>query len=174
MGKTRFIPLLIIVALSSYMWSAAQVDWEDDVYYVPSKTIDQQRRSEQRWGSEDYQYDEQDPIDAYNRRGADYSGKRGSNYSSQLGKKGLGKYSRRIMRFHDPATIYVYDSDNIEIYQNEDGSYGIYSYPDRYDYVADRYNPLGISINLWSPRMVLLLGLLLRLHVVLPMVPLVY
>ena len=152
MRLTRSISLLVIVALSSYIWSAAQVDWDDDVYYVPSKTSQQDSRSNNLWGDDEYQYDNQDPLDAYNRRGEEYQGARGQSYSSsQQPKKGVGKYSRRISRFHNPATIYIYDSDNVDVYYNEDGTYGIYNYPDRYDYVADRYNPVGISINLWSP-----------------------
>ena len=142
----------MIVALSSYIWSAAQVDWDDDVYYVPSKTSQQDSRSNNPWGDDEYQYNNQDPLDAYNRRGEEYQGTRGQSYSSsQQPKKGVGKYSRRIMRFHNPATVYIYDSDNVDVYYDEDGTYGIYTYPDRYDYVADRYNPVGISINLWSP-----------------------
>lgn len=152
MRLTRSISLLVIVALSSYIWSAAQVDWDDDVYYVPSKTSQQDSRSNDPWGDDEYQYDNQDPLDAYNRRGEEYQGTRGQSYSSsQQPKKGVGKYSRRIMRFHNPATVYIYDSNNVDVYYNEDGTYGIYNYPDRYDYVADRYNPVGISINLWSP-----------------------
>ena len=152
MRLTRSISLLVIVALSSYIWSAAQVDWDDDVYYVPSKTSQQDSRSNDPWGDDEYQYDNQDPLDAYNRRGEEYQGTRGQSYSSsQQPKKGVGKYSRRIMRFHNPATVYIYDSNNVDVYYDEDGTYGIYNYPDRYDYVADRYNPVGISINLWSP-----------------------
>lgn len=152
MRITRSIFLLVIVALSSYIWSAAQVDWDDDVYYVPSSTPQQQTRSNDPWSDDEYQYDGQDPLDAYNRRGEEYQGERGRSYSSsQQPKKGVGKYSRRIMRFHNPATVYIYDSDNVDVYYDEDGTYGIYNYPDRYDYVADRYNPVGISINLWSP-----------------------
>ena len=152
MRLTRSISLLVIVALSSYIWSAAQVDWDDDVYYVPSKTSQQDSRSNNPWGDDEYQYNNQDPLDAYNRRGEEYQGTRGQSYSSsQQPKKGVGKYSRRISRFHNPATVYIYDSDNVDVYYDEDGTYGIYNYPDRYDYVADRYNPVGISINLWSP-----------------------
>ena len=152
MRLTRSISLLVIVALSSYIWSAAQVDWDDDVYYVPSKASQQDNRSNDLWGDAENQYDNQDPLDAYNHRGEEYQGTRGQSYSSsQQPKKGVGKYSRRIMRFHNPATVYIYDSDNVDVYYDEDGTYGIYNYPDRYDYVADRYNPVGISINLWSP-----------------------
>ena len=151
MRLTRSISLLVIVALSSYIWSAAQVDWDDDVYYVPPKASQQDNRSNDLWGDAGNQYDNQDPLDAYNHRGEEYQGERGRSYSSSQTKKGVGKYSRRIMRFHNPATVYIYDSDNVDVYYDEDGTYGIYNYPDRYDYVADRYNPVGISINLWSP-----------------------
>ena len=151
MRLTRSISLLLIVALSSFIWSAAQVDWDDDVYYVPSQAAQQNSRSNDLWGDEKIQYDNQDELDAYNHRGKEYTGERGRSYSSSQKQKGVGKYSRRIMRFHNPATVNIYDSDNVDVYYNEDGTYGIYNYPDRYDYVADRYNPLGISINLWSP-----------------------
>ncbi len=151
MRLTRSISLLVIVALSSFMWSAAQVDWDDDVYYVPSQAAQQDSRSNNLWGDDKEQYDGQDELDAYNHRGKEYTGERGRSYSSSQQQKGVGKYSRRIMRFHNPATVYIYDSDNVDVYYNEDGTYGIYNYPDRYDYVADRYNPVGISINLWSP-----------------------
>ena len=151
MRLTRSISLLVIVALSSFMWSAAQVDWDDDVYYVPSQAAQQDSRSNNLWGDDKEQYDGQDELDAYNHRGKEYTGERGRSYSSSQKQKGVGKYSRRIMRFHNPATVYIYDSDNVDVYYNEDGTYGIYNYPDRYDYVADRYNPVGISINLWSP-----------------------
>lgn len=151
MRLTRSISLLVIVALSSFIWSAAQVDWDDDVYYVPSSTPQQDNRSSKPWGDEKNQSDDQDELDAYNHRGKEYTGERGRSYSSSQTQKGVGKYSRRIMRFHNPATVYIYDSDNVDVYYKEDGTYGIYNYPDRYDYVADRYNPVGISINLWSP-----------------------
>ena len=151
MRLTRSISLLVIVALSSFMWSAAQVDWDDDVYYVPSQAAQQDSRSNNLWGDDKEQYDGQDELDAYNHRGKEYTGERGRSYSSSQKQKGVGKYSRRIMRFHNPATVNIYDSDNVDVYYNEDGTYGIYNYPDRYDYVADRYTPLGISINLWNP-----------------------
>ena len=127
MRLTRSISLLVIVALSSYIWSAAQVDWDDDAYYVPSRAAQQESRSNDPWGDNDYQSNTQDPLDAYNRRGGEYTGERGRSYSSAQPKQGMGKYSRRISRFHNPATIYIYDSDNVDVYYNEDGTYGIYT-----------------------------------------------
>ena len=110
MRLTRSISLLVIVALSSFIWSAAQVDWDDDVYYVPSSTPQQDNRSRKPWGDEKNQSDDQDELDAYNHRGKEYTGERGRSYSSSQTQKGVGKYSRRIMRFHNPATCVLYTS----------------------------------------------------------------
>lgn len=157
MRTLRTISLLVALALTSCLVGQAQNDFVDDAYYIPG---DQPQASPSQSQQQGYYYDEtpdyyseDDAIDAYNRQGQPYKGQRGNSLASQgqPPKQGIGQYSKRISRFHNPATIYIYDSGDVDVYYNGDGTYSVYSYPDRYDYVQDRYNPIGITVNLWSP-----------------------